>query len=361
VHDPGVRINIDVPDPDWFLDQPVVRHTANRGSASIDWHAFWREQLALAVRAVDRAVAPAVTLAARQGFVVSVAQLREAGVDDGTRRRLLRRGTWTSAGRGVVAVVRAEGDVRAAERVRHALKCSSAALVRPDQAVSGRSAAVLHGLPTRVAPELPETTTVGTCTLGRRASAHVYGAALVRSELTHWYGVAVTAPARTVVDLARHDRGDGLIAADAALRDSQVTRAQLFGELTQATGWPGVRGARAVVALASPLSESPLESLTRLAAHDAGLSAPELQVTITDPSSGQRYRVDFLWREQRLVLEADGRIKYSGDELWREKRRELALNRLGYRVMRVIWDDIVRDTASSMARLRSALASSPLQ
>ncbi|MGH8860210.1 MAG: endonuclease domain-containing protein, partial [Jatrophihabitantaceae bacterium] len=94
------------------------------------------------------------------------------------------------------------------------------------------------------------------------------------------------------------------------------------------------RQARDVLALATPFAESPLESLVRLALHDAGFPRPVLQAQIAD------YRVDFLWPEQRLILEADRREKYTGDELWREKRREQRLRRLGYRIARVTWSDV---------------------
>jgi very-short-patch-repair endonuclease len=90
--------------------------------------------------------------------------------------------------------------------------------------------------------------------------------------------------------------------------------------------------------------------------HDAGLPAPELQAVVVDPELGKSYRADFLWREQRLILEADGRLKYSGDELWREKRRETRLARLGYRVERVLWDDIERNWPQTLDRIRWALA-----
>jgi very-short-patch-repair endonuclease len=54
-------------------------------------------------------------------------------------------------------------------------------------------------------------------------------------------------------------------------------------------------------------------------------------------ADGKHYRVDFAWPEQRVVLEADGRAKYRADELWHEKRREIALKRAGFRVVRVVW------------------------
>lgn len=77
---------------------------------------------------------------------------------------------------------------------------------------------------------------------------------------------------------------------------------------------------------------------------------------IHDPASGRHYRVDLLWRRWRLVLEVDGRLKYTGDELWREKRRELRLTRLGYRVERVTWADVVHDWTRCADRLRALLA-----
>jgi very-short-patch-repair endonuclease len=177
----------------------------------------------------------------------------------------------------------------------------------------------------------------------------------VPAEVTTWFGADVTTLARTVVDLARHSRRDGLVAADAALREHLVTPEDLGKALTTAVGWPGVRAAREVVRLASPLAESPLESLVRLALHDDGFPPPQLQVRIA------WYRVDFAWPRQRVIIEADGRVKYSGDELWREKRREHELRRRGYTVIRVLWTDVLTGWPVIRQMLAAALASpSPL-
>jgi very-short-patch-repair endonuclease len=151
-----------------------------------------------------------------------------------------------------------------------------------------------------------------------------------------WHGIWVTTVARTLVDLARHDRFDAIMAADAALREGLTSPAAIDAALALACGWPGVRRARRVLALASPLAESPLESVTRLVLHDAGFPPPQLQVRIP----GTPYRVDMLWPAQRLILECDGMEKYTVAELRREKRRELALRALGYRVERVGWAEI---------------------
>lgn len=158
-----------------------------------------------------------------------------------------------------------------------------------------------------------------------------------------------------MVDLARHDRWAGLIAADAALREGMLTHTQLGVAAETAAGWPGVRQARAVLALASPLAESPLESITRLRLHDDGFPIPELQVDVPDPELDRVYRLDLLLRAQRLAIEADGKDKYTDDELWREKKRESRVRRLtDYRTERVIWTDVARDWPATRIRLRQA-------
>jgi very-short-patch-repair endonuclease len=75
-----------------------------------------------------------------------------------------------------------------------------------------------------------------------------------------------------------------------------------------------------------------------------GLPAPELQAEIRDVGGRLVGWVDFLFREQRLIVEFEGRVKYDGadgrDALFREKRREDALRALGYQVVRLIWRDL---------------------
>src|SRR5581483_8306231 len=120
----------------------------------------------------------------------------------------------------------------------------AALLPRPGHSVSGRSGAVLHGLPVFALPRLPELTDRARNGLGRWATSHVHGATLGGDDVGEWFGAAVTRPARTLVALARHDRRDAIMAADAALREGLVSRAEIERSLAQAGGWPGVRQAR---------------------------------------------------------------------------------------------------------------------
>lgn len=330
------------PDPEWYLDNVLAYAEPGRTDRVVpgpvaQWQAWWRERWHTADR--DRAG----LIARGQGFVITTAQLRALGWAEHDLRREVRRGRWCVPARGIASpVVVPDGeDVFLTLRRRHALAASAAALLRRGQIVSGRSAAILHGLPTVAIPATPELTVAPPTTLGRRHRAHLYSATLGIDDVMTWFGAPVTATARTVVDNARHDRRDGLATADAALREQLISSDQLVATIDAAVGWPGVRRAREVLALASPKAESLLESVVRLALHDAGFAPPELQVVFYDPKHDREYRVDMLLRERRLIIEADGRQKYTDDELWREKRREGRLRALtGNRIERVVWEDV---------------------
>jgi very-short-patch-repair endonuclease len=344
---PTITVMDGLPDPDWYFDHVLINaepgrvESVPRGSAA-RWQAWWRT---IALAATD----PLAVLACDQGFVATTRQLRAHGWADHDLRRAVRRGLWTTPARGAAApiAVRDGSAALSAARRRHALASTAAVLTRPGYVVSGRSAAILHGLPTFEIPASPELT-CAQATLGRRNRVHVHGATMTATDITTWFGAPVTTVGRTLVDLGRHDRRDALMAGDAALRERLVGVADLDAGLAGARGWPGVRQARAILALASPLAESPLESLVRLALHDDGFPPPQLQTEIG------AYRVDFCWPEHRLIVEADGREKYTGDELWREKRREARLRALGWRIERVLWTDVTRHWAETRRLLIGA-------
>lgn len=61
-----------------------------------------------------------------------------------------------------------------------------------------------------------------------------------------------------------------------------------------------------VVRFADGRSESPLESISRVAFHELGLPAPEPQVEVW-LGDELLARVDFFWRHRKTVGEADGK------------------------------------------------------
>ena len=280
-------------------------------------------------------------------------ELAGLGVSRQRARTAVARGRWLAPRRAVVAplaVATDDANEYLVARRAHALAATAEVLVHRDHVVSGRSAAVLHGIPVIGRLGRPILTAVFPDCLGRRGGAHIRGAEVYSDDVTLWFGAPVTTTARTIVDMARLDRRDGVAAADAALRENLVSRRQLEAALEIHRGWPGVRQAREIVAFADPRAESPLESVLRLALHEDGFPPPQLQAEIAG------FEVDMLWPKQRLVLEADGRLKYTdGDAWWREKRREQVLRRLDYHVERVIWADVLLNWLATSARLRRLL------
>jgi hypothetical protein len=137
-------------------------------------------------------------------------------------------------------------------------------------------------------------------------------------------------------------------AGDAALRLGLVPAALTLG-LVAMERWPGVRAARRMVHFLDTRSESPGESVSRVRMHLDGLPAPELQQEIHGPDGRVIARVDFLWRERRLVGEFDGRVKYgrllrpgqsAEDVLFEEKLREDRIRDEDYGVVRWTWPDL---------------------
>jgi very-short-patch-repair endonuclease len=68
---------------------------------------------------------------------------------------------------------------------------------------------------------------------------------------------------------------------------------------------------------------------------------------------GGRFIVDFLASSAKLVVEVDG--PYHGRRALADARRDRALARLGYTVLRLDAGLVVRDMASALALIRAAL------
>lgn len=238
--------------------------------------------------------------------------------------------------------------------MRPEVRAAAVALVRPGTAISHECAALARGLDVLTAP------TRATLTTGSRAhavslpTAVVHAATLDEAEVGRWFGAPITTCARTVADIARISTRDGLVVADSALLNELVAMDELRDAIERQARWQGVTNARRVLELASPLSESPLESLSRLFMADNGIPLPEQQRWVETHRGW--YRVDGLWERERVILEADGLSKYrTGDVLAAEKLRQEALERAGYEVVRIMWRDLFVEPAETLARIWNAL------
>jgi very-short-patch-repair endonuclease len=80
------------------------------------------------------------------------------------------------------------------------------------------------------------------------------------------------------------------------------------------------------------------------------LPTPERQVAIGS------YRVDFLWRDLKLVVETDGRETHDSDVAFLEDRvKDRALTRLGYEVLRFTWAEVTLRPGVVAAEVRAAI------
>jgi very-short-patch-repair endonuclease len=73
-------------------------------------------------------------------------------------------------------------------------------------------------------------------------------------------------------------------------------------------------------------------------------------------ADGRSYRADFLWREHRVIGEADGMLKYTSiEDVRAEKRREDALRQAGYVLVRWTAEELRRTPDRVIARVLTAL------
>lgn len=116
--------------------------------------------------------------------------------------------------------------------------------------------------------------------------------------------------------------------------------------------WPNSLTSELVLRLAHPKIESVAESRAFYMFWAEHLPRPEPQVDVVDEGGRLVARLDFVWREQGVWVEFDGRQKYelfrrAGETLeqflMREKRREELISQLtGWVCVRISWADLER-------------------
>jgi hypothetical protein len=279
---------------------------------------------------------------------------------------LVATGRWIALRRGVYCTAEQFQASRWSARAEHMLQIQAALLaIRRTTVVSGWSAALLSGLPlpAQLHGRPPEQVTLTTPVGHARQlpGVRLLVAPLPAEHVVSDLEASITTPARTAVDLAVHaagsDTGNVLAVLDTVLHNGLATKDGLHEIASLFRGQAGVATARRLINLADARPESPLESHSRMLFATVGLPMPETQVVLYDDRGRTVGRVDFLWREQRTIGEADGRLKYGRVEvLYREKQREDRLRDLGFEVVRWDGSDIRHSPEATAARIRAAFA-----
>ena len=289
----------------------------------------------------DRAIA---RLAAAQHGVVTAAQLEAAGFREAVIRRRVDGGWLVRRHQGVYQL----GVVPA----RFGDEMAALLAVGPRAVLSHRTALAVRRLADRGARV--DVLCVGEAA-GRRPGIRPHRATtLPPCDVATLHGLRVTAPARTLTDLAATTPP---VELERLVEEMQVqdlaTASEIAEAIHRAAGRPGVKKLRTVVALLDePLftrseAERRLKSLLR----SAHLPMPRTNVRRAG------WEVDAVWDRQRLVVEVDGyRYHRTRAKFERDRRKDGQLLLAGYRVLRITWRQLTNEPETVVATIAAALA-----
>lgn len=200
-----------------------------------------------------------------------------------------------------------------------------------------------------------------------RAEAGVqqHRATLTDDEVVEVGGLRITAPARTLLDVARIAGTErGLVVADSLLRQGWTSSDDLWKAYGDSERWPRSAHLRMVISLADGRSGSVGESRSRYLFWLMRLPRPDLQHPVLDEDGRVLALLDFAWPKLGVAVEFDGRRKYltdrrrgesAEDVVIREKLREDRVRELtGWRFVRITWADLARPEQTAR-RVRAAM------
>lgn len=288
-------------------------------------------------RSAQKVDARIAAVAARQWGVIDRAELLACGLSDNTIATRVRNGTLFRVHRGVYAV----GHPRLALQGRFlaAVKACGAGA-----ALSHYCAAVLWGLRPWI-ERFPDVTSPTPRTLkgiNHHRSDHI--------DATVHKGIPVVTPRRAIFDLSATAPIESL---RSAVNHGMGLELITAGDLVGYTG-RGAKKLRKVLATAAP-TRSENEVLVLRLIHEARLPRP----LVNAPLRGTRYIPDFLWPEQRLILEADSR-RFHGNMIARadDATRQRVLEEFGLRVIRTTWVEATTQPGAVQRRIAQALSTS---
>jgi very-short-patch-repair endonuclease len=166
-------------------------------------------------------------------------------------------------------------------------------------------------------------------------------------------GLWLSSPARAVLEVAAVGTRDELIdMIDAGLASRRLTSREL--EVVLARNRP----CRGAARLAEVLGDETAMAITRSRAEkaflrlirDARLPRPETNVKFG------RFEADFVWREQRLIVELDSETYHSGPgAVYRDREKDMVFRDYGFDVLRPTRAHVVYEPAMVLVRLVRAL------
>lgn len=285
-------------------------------------------------------------VASRQCGLVLREQLMAAGVAPGAIAHRVGNGSLAVMHRGVYLV----GHDALAPYAR---EMAAALRYRGRAVLSHRSAGAIWGVlpqPSRVV----DLTVVGADIRSSPGIRVTRTEVLDRRDFRWRHGLPVTAPARTVLDLAGGlDDDIEIERAVAELRVQGLARGpELTAAMDRSPTRKGVARLRRLMAAEQgpALTRSKAERILRRMCDQAQLPRP---VSSAKPCG---FEVDFLWPDAGLVVEFDGGAFHRHPRAFeRDRRRDQILVAAGYRVIRVTWRQLTEEPIAVMVRIGQAL------
>ncbi len=242
-------------------------------------------------------------------------------------------------------VLRAEGHYLAA-----VLACGD------DAALSHRSAGAVLGV-RKAASSFIEVTAPG-FTGRSRKGIRVHGCELAADEVFTHNGIPCTTLSRTILDLAAvlPVRGIGAVVETAE-------RLEMFDLRSLSILLGRHRGKRGTAKLRRVLAAFNAEVLRARTESEARFFHLCVDHEIAPPlvnrfveAGGERFEVDCHWPQARVIVEVDSPFHDTTAARIRDARRDAALARDGWTVLRCRWVDITEHPEPLLATLRRALA-----
>jgi very-short-patch-repair endonuclease len=220
-----------------------------------------------------------------------------------------------------------------------------------DAVLSHRTAAALWGITT--APPFVAIT-IANRHVRSQPELHIHRVeALDIRDVRIHQGLPVTAPARTLIDLAgASDTATTERALNEARVQKLVTDDQIEAALDRCPLRSGVGTIRAIMNSEpnAGFTRQEAERRLRTIIRDARLPSPVYNVNVCG------YEVDAFWTTARLVLEVDGFATHGHPAAFeRDRRKDQDLVAAGYQVLRTTWRQITGEPLVLVARIAQAL------
>lgn len=218
--------------------------------------------------------------------------------------------------------------------------------------LSHRSAAFVWGI-REAEPDDVEVSVVGRCCESRDGIVVHRIKAIDRRDLRHHEDLWVSSPARTVLEVAAVGTHDELIdVIDQGLALRRFTPGDLKSVLARNRGRRGTARLADVIAdeTTMAISRSRAEKALLRLIRDARLPLPETNVKFG------RFEADFVWHEQRLIVELDSPTFHGGPGAFqRDREKDLVYRDAGYDVLRFTRAHVIHEPAMVLVRLVRAL------